>query len=150
MTITKEELQEAFSNGYVTLQSVADKFGVTRERIRQLRDKYGIEYKPRVPMYNHMRWDHSQWPREGVLALKKSLGYCRTSGCWHMAEPDRTLCAYHLKAMRQRNKDRTEWKKKNGFCVASGCNELATDGKHMCSQHLAELKEWSKNRRNGQ
>lgn len=147
MTITREELQEAFSNGYVTLQSVADKFGVTRERIRQLRDKYGIEYDPRVPQYNRMRWDHSQWPREGVVSLKKSLGYCRISGCWHMVAPNKTQCDFHLKLLIQRNNAHRDWKRENHICVHSGCKKSVVEGKGMCAEHLEALREWSRNRR---
>ena len=45
--IQKEQLQRAYSNGYRTLQEIGNEFGVTRERIRQLVEKYGIEKDPR-------------------------------------------------------------------------------------------------------
>lgn len=128
MTINRTDLEEACSHGYRTLEDIAEQFGVTRERIRQLTKAYGIDRGS----YSVEHWDEmsyasvirlsprSRWPRNSRQQWKAELGYCARNGCNQMAATGKKQCAFHLKDLRERVVRFGYTEKRKALAIAMG------------------------------
>lgn len=131
MTIDRLALEEACSHGYRSLADLGEQFGVTRERIRQLTKKYGIDRGNRAIEH----WDElsygsryrlsprSIWPGGGGITrpeLRDKMGWCLRSGCYQIPTIGKKHCEVHLKDMRDRAKQNEYAKKRLAQAVAMG------------------------------
>ena len=141
-TIHADELRAAVADGYRTLKDIGNDFGVSREYIRQLYIKYGIDP-------SHKPWDkfsrnwqrrlspRSPWPREGLPALKRRLGLCLAPGCEAEAAP-RVRCTQHRQVVAQRVERIYKKHLDQGLCYH--CDNLPVPGHTMCEYHLDYLR----------
>ena len=161
MTIDRLALEEACSHGYRTLADLGEQFGVTRERIRQLTKKYGIDRG------NHAieHWDEltygsrvrhsprSHWPR-GLTRreFKKKQGYCLRSGCNRVVASGKKHCEACLKDMTERANRNEYGKQRKARAVATGlctmCLKLPPrEGRKHCAacadKARAATKRWA-------
>jgi hypothetical protein len=115
MTIDRLALEEACSHGYRTLADLGEQFGVSRERIRQLTNKYGIDRGDyAVEFWNELSnggrlrlSPRSIWPGGGGITrpeLRDKMGFCLRSGCYQMPAIGKKHCEAHLKDMSDRAK----------------------------------------------
>jgi hypothetical protein len=148
MTITRDQLREATSGGYRTLQAIADDLGVTRERIRQLCVFHGIDRGTRLrPTWDEMtyRQQHyagprSRWPREGRPALKARLRLCKRNGCYEDRAPGRVHCPEHLAYLVGASQRLQQRRREQGICTV--CGGPAEPGLTMCRPHLDRMNTW--------
>ena len=154
MTIDRLALEEACSHGYRTLADLGEQFGVTRERIRQLTKKYGIDRG------NHAieHWDEltygsrvrhsprSHWPR-GLTRreFKKKQGYCLRSGCNRVVASGKKHCEACLKDMTERANRNEYGKQRKARAVATGlctmCLKLPPrEGRKHCAACAAKAR----------
>ena len=142
MSITEQALRASVAGGYRTLKDIGTDFGVTRERIRQLCNYYGIlrprafdEYAPRTQL---SRAPRSRWPRETLTVLKRRLGLCQAHGCYAQPMPNRVRCAEHLQAQAKRASSYFTTRRARGLCFH--CDELPAPGHTLCQRHLDLLR----------
>ena len=158
MTIDRLALEEACSHGYRSLADLGEQFGVTRERIRQLTKKYGIDRG------NHAieHWDEltygsrvrhsprSHWPR-GLTRreFKKKQGFCLRSGCNRVAASGRKHCEACLKDMTERAKQNKYTLQRVARAIAMGLCTMCLkvpprEGRRHCAACAAKSRKATK------
>jgi hypothetical protein len=131
MTIDRLALAEACSHGYRSLADLGEQFGVSRERIRQLTKKYGIDRGNRAIEH----WDElsyagryrlsprSIWPGGGGITrpeLRDKMGLCLRGGCRRTPAIGKKHCEAHLKDMSARNKKQKYYQQRLAKAAAKG------------------------------
>jgi hypothetical protein len=162
MTIDRLALGEACSHGYRTLADLGEQFGVSRERIRQLTKKYGIDRGS----YSTEHWDEmsytqrwklsprSLWPGGGGITrpeLRDKMGCCIRSGCYQIRATGKKHCEAHLKDMSARNKKQKYYQQRLAKAAAKGlcptCLKVPPrEGRKQCAacaaKSTAATKKW--------
>ena len=105
--MTPEALAAAFAGPWRSYASVGAELGLSRQRIHQLVNFWGIERTPwaRAPRSEKSELrlaPRSAFPREGMTKYRLKHGMCHAAGCKERREPHRTYCVTHLYRLRQR------------------------------------------------
>ncbi len=142
MSITEQALRESVAGGYRTLKDIGSDFGVTRERIRQLCNKYGIDrgQRPFDTLSTRRQFaiaPRSHWPRERMPALRRRLNLCQRGACPNEAAPGRRRCVEHLELYRIYQMRLHRSRRARGLC--HHCDELPAPGHTLCQHHLDAL-----------
>ena len=157
MSITEQALRQAVNGGYRTLKDIGADFGVTGERIRQLYNRYSIERGERSLSRGHRPWDEysrgyryelaprSRWPREGMAALKRTMGLCQRWGCFSERTPNRASCPRCLRIIRANAKRYQADHRQRGLCL--NCTTPAASGHRLCQRHLDGMRVANRSRR---
>jgi hypothetical protein len=144
-----------------TLQTIADAYGLSRERVRQILKRTPATYASRLAVVGFSderrvaRWaslhpntirthsPRSPWPREGRPAYKKRHGMCMRTSCLEYASPGKTCCPAHLAEIRARTHKWSLANRARGECPT--CHNIPEPGYVVCDSCRERGRIWRAN-----